>query len=249
MTDLAHDALTARLDAVTRTRTALQIRPVDAATLIVMDTKGKYPKILMGRRNDSLKFMPGKYVFPGGRVDAADRSMVAMGMLSPRAEARLMARTPRMTPQRCRALAMAAIRETFEETGLMIGSAEFGAPESAPAGVWSEFAALGLHPTPDALIYVARAITPPSRPRRFDTRFFAAQMSAVGHRIDRDIGLSAELTELAWVTLEDAVKLDLPVITQVIIEELKQRMVRGLGTEQPVPFYFERHRKFLRETV
>ncbi len=249
MTALSPEALKARLDSETRTRNAPNLRPVDAATLILVDSAGRRPKILMGRRNPNLKFMPGKYVFPGGRVDAADRRMLAMGALSPRTEMRLMAKTPRMTPQRCRALAMAAIRETFEETGLMIGTAEYGAPEAAPDGVWREFAAEGLHPTPDSLIYVARAITPPKRPRRFDTRFFVAEMASVGGRVPRQIGPDAELTELAWVTLDDATRLDLPVITQVIVEELRQRMAQGLATEQPVPFYYERHRKFVRETV
>lgn len=243
------DALKARLDAETRTRDAPTIRPVDAATLILMDTSGKSATVLMGKRNQKLKFMPGKYVFPGGRVDAADRSMVAMGALSPRMEMRLMARATRMTGQRCRALAMAAIRETFEETGLMIGTSDFGKPETAPDGVWREFADAGLHPTPDALTFVARAITPPKRPRRFDTRFFVAEREAVGGEVVRDIGPDAELTELAWVSLDDAVRLDLPTITQVIIEELRQRIANGLSVEQPVPFYHERNRRFVRETV
>jgi hypothetical protein len=60
------ETLKARLDAETRSRTAPNMRPVDAATLILMDTSGKSPKILMGKRNPNLKFMPGKYVFPGG---------------------------------------------------------------------------------------------------------------------------------------------------------------------------------------
>jgi 8-oxo-dGTP pyrophosphatase MutT (NUDIX family) len=243
------ETLKARLDAETRSRTAPNMRPVDAATLILMDTSGKSPKILMGKRNPNLKFMPGKYVFPGGRVDPGDRQMVAMGALAPRAEIRLMAKATRMTAQRCRALAMAAIRETFEETGLMIGTAEFGKPERAPAGVWREFADSGLHPTPDALTFVARAITPPKRPRRFDTRFFVADRRAVGGEVARDIGSGAELTELVWATLDDAVRLDLPTITQVIVEELRQRMAKGLTVEQPVPFYYERNRRFLRETV
>ncbi len=243
------ESLKDRLDAETRSRLAPNMRPVDAATLIVMDTSGRSPKILMGRRNTNLKFMPGKYVFPGGRVDPSDRRMVAMGALAPGAEARLMARTTRMTAERCRALAMAAIRETFEETGLMIGTAEFGKPERAPAGVWREFADHGLHPTPDALIFVARAITPPRRPRRFDTRFFVAARKAVGGMAPRDIGPEAELTELVWATLDDAVTLDLPTITQVVIEELRQRVANGLAVEQPVPFYYERNRRFVRETV
>jgi 8-oxo-dGTP pyrophosphatase MutT (NUDIX family) len=247
MTDA--DTLKARLDAETRTRDAPNLSPVDAATLILMDTSAKAPRILMGKRNQKLKFMPGKFVFPGGRVDPGDRTMVAMGALSPRMEMRLMAKASRMTGQRCRALAMAAIRETFEETGLMIGTAEYGPPAKAPAGVWREFADQGLHPMPDALTFVARAITPPKRPRRFDTRFFVAERSAVGGEVVREIGPDAELTELAWVKLDEAVRLDLPTITQVIIEELRQRMERGLGIDQPVPFYYERNRRFVRETV
>jgi 8-oxo-dGTP pyrophosphatase MutT (NUDIX family) len=249
MTLAEPEALKARLDAETRTRNSPNLRPVDASTLILVDASGRTPKILMGRRHPDLKFMPGKYVFPGGRVDPADRQMLCLGALSPRAEMRLSAKATRMTALRCRALAMAAIRETFEETGLMIGSAEYGAPERAPAGSWSEFAAQGLHPTPDALVFVARAITPPRRPRRFDTRFFAAELASVGGKVERLIGPDAELTELVWVSLDKAPRLDLPVITQVIVEELRGRLKAGLHAEQAVPFYYERNRRFVRETV
>ena len=241
--------LTARLDSEVRTKTSLKLRPVDAATLILVDAKLKKPKILMGKRNKNLRFMPGKFVFPGGRVDPSDRVMLASGALSPRAEMRLMAQTSRMSPLKCRALAMAAIRETFEETGLMIGNGDYGRPDKAPAGSWLEFADQGLFPTPDALTFMARAITPPGRPRRFDTRFFAASLASVGGKVERDIGADAELTELVWVTVDEAFKLDLPVITQVIIEELKERLVFGLDRDAPVPFYHERRGHFLRETL
>ncbi|MGL4635953.1 MAG: NUDIX hydrolase [Beijerinckiaceae bacterium] len=241
--------LTVKLDSEVRSRTSAPMRPVDAATLIVLDTQSKKPKMLMGKRNMSLRFMPGKYVFPGGRMDAGDRSMVASGALAPRMEARLMAACPRMTPQRCRALAMSAIRETFEETGLIIGTKDYGAPAKTPSGVWAEFGAEGYHPTPDSLHFVARAITPPGRPRRFDTRFFATTRQSVGGEIKRDIGPDAELTELVWISLDDASSLDLPVITQVIVGELRQRLALGLERDAPVPFYYERNRKFLRETV
>jgi 8-oxo-dGTP pyrophosphatase MutT (NUDIX family) len=242
-------SLTAQLTAEKRDRSAPYLRPVDAATLIVVDSSQKHPRILMGKRNPGLKFMPGKFVFPGGRVDPGDRSMLAAGALSPRTEMRLSAATTRMTPQRCRAIAMAAIRETFEETGLMIGSADFGRPAKAPGGVWQEFADQGFFPTPDALTFLARAITPPRRPRRFDTRFFVVPKEAVGGKVERKIGPDAELTELVWVELVEAQKLDLPLITQVIIFELAERLDAGLDRDLPVPFYFERNRKFVRQTV
>jgi 8-oxo-dGTP pyrophosphatase MutT (NUDIX family) len=225
------------------------LRPKDAATLIVLDTSAKKTRMLMGKRNANLAFMPGKYVFPGGRVDPTDRSMVAMGALSPRTEARLLAASPKLSPQGCRALAMAAIRETFEETGLLIGTGDYGAPARAPGGSWSRFAEVGLHPTPDALMFLARAITPPGRPRRFDTRFFIANRASVGAELPADIGPDAELTELCWVTLEEASSLDLPMITQVIVRELVDRMATGLERDAPIPFYRERSRVFVRETV
>jgi 8-oxo-dGTP pyrophosphatase MutT (NUDIX family) len=249
MNALSPETLKARLDSETRSRDAANLRPVDAATLILIDTKARKPKVLMGKRSEKLKFMPGKFVFPGGRVDAGDRSMLAAGAMSARAEMRLLAKAPRMTPQRCRALAMAAIRETFEETGLMIGNADFGRPEKVPTGTWREFADQGLFPTPDALTFIARAITPPRRPRRFDTRFFAASLASVGGKVEREFGPDAELTELAWVDLDEAVRLDIPTITQVILAELVERMRLGIEADAPVPFYFERNRRFLRETI
>ena len=69
-----------------------------------------------------------------------------------------------------RALALAAIRETFEETGLAIGVPDHGAPGKPPPGAWSRFAATGVTPALDAIDFLAGAITPPGRPRRFDAR-------------------------------------------------------------------------------
>ena len=99
---------------------------------ILLDRSKRKPKDLMGRRHPGHKFLPGVFVFPGGRVAPADRVMVAAGTLDPLVERRLMQRVQRPSLQRARAMAMAAIRETFEETGLLLGSRDFGAPE-APA--------------------------------------------------------------------------------------------------------------------
>jgi 8-oxo-dGTP pyrophosphatase MutT (NUDIX family) len=106
-----------------------------------------------------------------------------------------------------------------------------------------------VHPTPDALMFLARAITPPGRPRRFDTRFFIAHRHSVGAEVAADIGPDAELTELAWVTLSEANSLDLPMITQVILQELVERLDIGLERDAPIPFYRERAKVFVRETV
>jgi 8-oxo-dGTP pyrophosphatase MutT (NUDIX family) len=237
-----------RLTAEARTRTSANRRPVDAATLILVDDTGASPKILMGRRNPAMAFMPGKFVFPGGRVDPADRRLTCAGLPTQTCLARLARRVVRPSDARARALALAAIRETFEETGYLIGR-----PAPGPATVlppeWREFADAGLYPAPGALTFVARAITPPRRPRRFDTRFFAASLRDAPHRVPRALGPDAELTELVWVGLDEAARLDLPAITQVILEEVRERLRGGLSGDAPVPFYHERRRVFLREEV
>jgi 8-oxo-dGTP pyrophosphatase MutT (NUDIX family) len=162
---------------------------------------------------------------------------------------RLAQRSARHTASRSRALALAAIRETFEETGYLIGC-KAASSQTASDGPWAEFLGHPCQPTPGALAFIARAITPPKRPRRFDTRFFAASIASVAGQVKRDIGPDAELTELVWATLDEALGLDLPVITQVIIEELRERLTSGsLNADLPVPLYYEVRRNFRRDLV
>ena len=249
MSDNRAHSITERLTATERERAWPNLRPKDAATLIVIDRKGRQPKILMGRRHAAHKFMPGQFVFPGGRIEAGDRSMPVAGALHPRAEAALLARVVRPTASRARALALAAIRETFEETGLMLGTKEYGAPEGAPDGPWSTFRERGVIPELEALQVVARAITPPHRPKRFDTRFFAVDRTSIADEIGGLVGPEAELVELAWVTIAQAKRLDLPVITATILEDLEERIRQGFEPELPVPFYREQRGRFVRELL
>jgi 8-oxo-dGTP pyrophosphatase MutT (NUDIX family) len=247
--DTRAQSITDRLTSTERDRSSPNVRPKDAATLIIIDREGPSPKVLMGRRHAGHKFMPGKFVFPGGRIEGGDRSMPVAGALHARAEAALLARVIRPSASRARALALAAIRETFEETGLMLGTREHGAPETAPEGPWSAFREHGVFPDLEALQVVARAITPPRRPRRFDTRFFAADLTSIAHEIGGVVGPDAELVELTWVTIPDAKRLELPLITLSILEELEDRIAAGFAPELPVPFYHERHRRFVRELL
>lgn len=249
MTDTKAQSITDRLTSGERDRRFSNIRPKDAATLIIIDRSGREPKVLLGRRHHGHKFMPGVFVFPGGRIELGDRSMPVAGTLHPRAEQALMARVRRPSSQRSRALALAAIRETFEETGLLLGTKEHGAPEQTPEGPWAAFRDHGIFPDLESLQVVARAITPPRRPKRFDTRFFAADRTAIAHEVGGVVGPNAELVEVAWVTLEDAKNLDLPVITRSILEELQARLAGGFAPELPVPFYYERYGRFVRELI
>lgn len=243
------NALVDELTAMRREREWPNQKPRDAATLILVDRAGKTPKVLMGKRHPALKFMPGKFVFPGGRLDPADRKMCCAGALDSVIEQKLLARVQRPSVSRGRALALAAIRETFEETGLAIGTKDYGAPEEAPEGVWAEFAAHGVFPTLDSLHFVARAITPPRRPKRFDTRFFSADATAVAHKIEGVVGPDSELVELVWVPVAETDQLDLPAITRVVLQDLESRVAAGFDHRLPVPFYYERNLKFQREEL
>src|SRR5450432_1343941 len=102
-------------------------RPKDAATLILVDRTASIPKVLVGRRHDKVVFMPGKFVFPGGRVDKSDNRIPVAAPIPKALEANLLKGSPKITPSRARALAVAAIREACEETGLCLGRRSDGA--------------------------------------------------------------------------------------------------------------------------
>jgi 8-oxo-dGTP pyrophosphatase MutT (NUDIX family) len=222
-------------------------RPRDAATLILLDRSGAMPKVLLGRRHAGHSFMPGVFVFPGGSVDPGDRRMAAHGALGEACLRRLADHVARPSPGRSRALALAAIREMFEETGLLIGVKSDGV--AAPTPAWSAFAERSLLPTLPPLRLVARAITPPGRPKRFDTRFFVADAAAVIDRIDGVIGPDAELVELAWVPLDEAQSLTIPMITRIILEELTDQVAAGFPDTLPVPFYRMQRKVFGRSAL
>src|ERR1041385_3489108 len=78
-------------------------RPKDAATLILIDRSGAKPKVLVGKRHDNVVFMPGKYVFPGGRVDKSDNRVPVAAPISKELEENLLKGSPKITAGRARA--------------------------------------------------------------------------------------------------------------------------------------------------
>lgn len=245
--DTVNDATLIQLNAAERERHWPNVRPKDAATMIIIDRSGTEPRILMGKRHEGHKFMPGKFVFPGGRVEATDRQMVVAGALDAICEERLARIVSRPSVMRGRALALAAIRETYEETGLMFGATGMGVPKTDPEGPWAAFGEHGVFPDLESVTFVARAITPPRRPRRFDTRFFTVDASTVAHKVEGIISADSELVELKSVTFAEARQLDLPSITQAVLNDVEERIARGFGRHLPVPHYIERRGMFLRE--
>jgi 8-oxo-dGTP pyrophosphatase MutT (NUDIX family) len=242
------DRFVKRMNEVERDLTSPYVRPKDAATLILVDRTGRVPKVLLGKRHARHKFMPGKFVFPGGRVDAADRHMPVARPLDPYAEANLMKRLQRASAAKARAFALAAIRETFEETGLLLG-VRSDEVAGIPNGPWTAFADAKVLPDLGALHFIGRAITPPGRARRFDARFFTMDAGAIAHRIEGVTGPDAELVELIWMPLSDAKQLDMPAVTGVMLEELDARIADGFGHDLPVPFYSMPRGRFRRELL
>jgi 8-oxo-dGTP pyrophosphatase MutT (NUDIX family) len=223
------------------------LTPKDAATLVILDRTGTEPRVLMGKRRADLAFMAGKYVFPGGRVDVEDKAVPVAGDLRPAEIAKLMAQMRgRASAVRARALALAAVREAFEEAGLIIGAKATGVV--APAANWTAFFERGFKPTLAPLTFFARAITPPGRPRRFDTRFFCMDANAISERLKHNDG---ELSGLDWLTLDAARELDIPRITRLVLEDLTEQLDDGsldAGTN-PVPFYYSKNASFKRDLI
>lgn len=167
--------------------------------------------------------MPDVFVFPGGGVDRTDSRTPAQSELRPAVRARL---EERASASLARALAVTALRETWEETGLVFGRVE------------------GETLTPDLahLDYIFRAITPAQSPIRFHARFFTAD-AAGAHGTLRSNG---ELLELAWFTLAEARKLPLIDVTEDVLNELERHLREGPSERVPLFHYRRGQSRLLR---
>ncbi len=216
---------------------ATVVRPRDAATLIIV-RQAKQPKILMGKRAATHKFMPNKFVFPGGRLDGVDQRLKLPHDLPPPVLQRLRCNTSKaVTDNRLHGLALAAIRETFEETGLIIGRPADSVPHTTHHD-WRAYFSHGVVPPLDAIDFIARAITPTYRTRRFDTRFFMIHDGYIHTDPDNTGNASGELLDLHWLTFNDARALDLPVITREVLSLVETRLAlpRQKQIYAPAPF-------------
>jgi 8-oxo-dGTP pyrophosphatase MutT (NUDIX family) len=223
------------------------LRPRDAATLMLLESRGGVAHVLIGRRHRNHAFMPGKFVFPGGRTDPADARIPLVEGLHPADEAKMIAGSRPATAARARAIALSALRETYEEAGLMIGRMQ---PFASKRPDWREFVDRGVHPSLDRLRFVARAITPPGRVRRFDTRFLAAWRDDVAVALP-DGGPTNELEELMWLPIDEAREADVPAITKTVLGDLKARLAvdPDLNPGGDVPFYRLLHNRMRRDIL
>ena len=242
------EALRRRLSEEDRDQTHPPVKVRDAASLIVLDPDG--PSVLMGRRNARHVFMPNQFVFPGGRVDATDSRVRVARPYAPETAQKLgTSVSARHTATRLRAFGVAALREAFEETGVLVGRTDSSRVPSSPP--FAAFAARGIALDLSALTFVARAITPPGRPRRYDTRFFLVPRAAVADIDETIVGEDAELQEIAWVPIVEARTMELPVITVTVLDELVARLETdpSLRPETPVPFYRWQGKAFTRQLL
>ena len=209
-------------------------RPIrDAATVVLVRSDGPRPQVLMGQRGAGAAFMPNKFVFPGGAVDRLDAFVPLARPLDPAAHEQLTAMPVTEAPPPPEAMIAAAVRELWEEAGLMLGQ-----PGSWPTDVpadWQSFAGAGLVPDPGALSFIFRAVTPPGRTRRFDARFFLADAAKLTCDPDDFSTACDELSHLHWIALDEARGLDLPFITEVVLAEAAALLA---GETAPgVPFF------------
>ena len=203
----------------------------NASTVIVIRDRMREPSILMGQRGAKAAFMPNKFVFPGGAVDAGDAHIPLATPLTPQCAARI---GEDVDASLAHAIPVAAIRELWEETGLILGTK--GAWQGDVPPDWESFAATGHLPHAEPLQFVFRALTPPGRPRRFDARFFLQDVDEVASDPDDFAAASDELSHLQWVPLTQARSFDMPFITEVVLAEVEAR-ARDLNAPDSVPYF------------
>ena len=211
------------------------LKPKDSATLILVRRDNGTPRILMGQRAGGHAFMPNKYVFPGGRLDAADCRVKPAKDIHPATLAKLMHRMRgRPTETRARGLAYAAVRETWEEAGLLFGRSQI---EDAP--------------DLSGLTLFMRAITPPGRTRRYDSRFFVADAGNLGNIDSPHHDGGGELLTLSWLTLDEIASLDLPLITIDALKRLKPFLDQNRLPEHdcPASFQYYRGKSWVEDTI
>jgi 8-oxo-dGTP pyrophosphatase MutT (NUDIX family) len=133
------------------------------------------------------------------------------------------------------------VRETFEEAGLRVGRPVGRAPRTRSAS-WHGFLAAGVVPCLDGLEFVARAITPPDSPRRYDARFFLADAAEIAGDPDALRAGDGELGELGWIPVDDARSLELPAVTRLVLDEVAKRLAARPAERAALPAPFWRFR-------
>jgi 8-oxo-dGTP pyrophosphatase MutT (NUDIX family) len=188
------------------------VKPRHAASLVIYERRDDDIYLLMGKRAKGHKFLPNVFVFPGGRIDTADHASNALKPLEATTAQHLASPGDMAT-----AVAVAAVRETHEETGLVIGDIRDGK----------------LHPDLSGLEFVARAITPAHNPIRFNTRFLMVD----AQHTSGEIAGSGELLELQWFSIKEALAMPLVDVTEFVVAEIRDRLEGTLPSPHQYPLF------------
>ena len=210
-------------------------RPRDAASLVIHRKRGGHHEVLMGRRGKAARFKPGIYVFPGGGLERADYRARPLRPLPEEVAPQLAVAS---NPKRANALAMAAVREAYEEAGLIYG--DHGDVGRVNHPTWRSFAEQGLAPDLSALDYLGRAVTPSYRQLRYHARFFAIPYERVSGRLGGD----GELEDLKWVRLERYEGVEMMEVQEMMLETLGRRLRGHDAPAQRMIFNWGRIAKF-----
>ena len=211
------------------------VKPKDSASVIVLKNTPTGVQVLMGKRGRKAVFS-NAYVFAGGKVDPEDFLPKPASELNPDIVKRIS-----IDSEKSISFAMAAVRESFEETGLLLGApGDLGATGNS---TWDEIRSTNLAPDLEKLGYVGHAITPASKAVRFNARFFYAWE----HDMTGQLAGSGELSDLAFLTFSDALNLPMVDVTEFMLGEMIRREETGFSTPATYPFFgYRKDRQFHR---
>ena len=195
------------------------IKPKPAATLIITKIKNKKVHVLMGKRPNKARFAPGMWVFPGGKLDKSDLTISKNYITNSKIIKNLS--SLKAIPPLVKGLIHTAIRETEEETNLKLKSNNI-------KNMW----------------VLGRAITPLTRPMRFDTKFFVAPSDCFIGKVKGN----GELAKLEYVEINKALNLPMFDVTEFILQEINKRINKGNeGKSNPVLWRYRKHHRLITE--
>jgi 8-oxo-dGTP pyrophosphatase MutT (NUDIX family) len=203
------------------------VKPRDAATLIIWRNGNNGVEALMGRRSRKAAFVPDFYVFPGGRLDPLDHQVRPATPLNSTLVGSMGVRGSKKMAE---TLAITAVRETFEETGLLLAESGDVGIDSHPD--WTYWKERGLAPELHNLGYFGRAITSPVSPIRFNARFFIVHADL----LQGQLGGSGELSELAFYPAADVID-NMPIVdvTEFMLTSLIRFATNPTDFDQRTP--------------
>ena len=195
------------------------IKPKPAATLIITKIKNKKVHVLMGKRPNKARFAPGMWVFPGGKLDKSDLTISKNYITNSKIIKNLI--SLKAIPPLGKGLIHTAIRETEEETNLKLKSNNI-------KNMW----------------VLGRAITPLTRPMRFDTKFFVAPSDCFIGKVKGN----GELAKLEYVEINKALNLPMFDVTEFILQEINKRINKGNEVNSnPVFWRYRKHHRLITE--